>query len=189
MDIRTLWIFCSDNSSFKWIIKFRKKMFCFHFILCNFSVRTIQCFKKRFKNFFPQNIKKNLPQKLPIDQEFWFQQVFARSENVKIIFSRRRFLQKTNEQILLYYYETSGWLAFVRFLKKIKDIKKTFQNYLTFNLFNNLSFNEIVPQHTVELPSRSSHGVGHIFHKHWTRAIYQWCNATFLLSTFIVKTQ
>ena len=37
-----------------------------------------------------------------------------------------------NEQILLYYYETSGRLVFVRFLEEIEDTKKTFRNYLTF---------------------------------------------------------
>ena len=50
-----------------------------------------------------------------------------------MIFSSRRFLQKTNERILLYYYETSGRLVFVfRFLEEIKDTKKTFRNCLTF---------------------------------------------------------
>ena len=42
-----LWIFCGDNSSFDWIIKFRRKKMCFfNFMLCNFSVRTLKCFKK-----------------------------------------------------------------------------------------------------------------------------------------------
>ena len=49
-----------------------------------------------------------------------------------MIFSSRRFLQKTNERILLYYYETSGRLVFVRFLEEIEDTKKAFPNYLTF---------------------------------------------------------
>ena len=39
----------------------------------------------------------------------------ARSEKVEMVFSSRSFLQKTNERILLYYYETSGRLVFVRF--------------------------------------------------------------------------
>ena len=34
--------------------------------------------------------------------------------------------------MLLYYYETSGRLVFVRFIEEIEDTKKTFQNYLTF---------------------------------------------------------
>ena len=42
------------------------------------------------------------------------------------------FLQKTNKWILLYYYETSGWLVFVRFFEEIEDTKKTFRNYPTF---------------------------------------------------------
>ena len=46
----------------------------------------------------------------------------------KMIFSSRRFLQKMNEQILLYYYETSGQLVFVRFLEEIEDTKKTLRN-------------------------------------------------------------
>ena len=40
--------------------------------------------------------------------------------------------KKTNERILLYYYETSGRLVFVRFSEKIEDTKKTFRNYLSF---------------------------------------------------------
>ena len=50
-----------------------------------------------------------------------------------MIFSRQYFLQKTNEQILLYYYETSGRLVFVLFLEESEDTKKTFRNYLTFS--------------------------------------------------------
>ena len=57
---------------------------------------------------------------------FWGVQI------VEMVFSSRRFLQKTNERILLYYYETSGRLLFVRFLEEIEDTKKTFRNYLTF---------------------------------------------------------
>ena len=41
-----------------------------------------------------------------------------------MIFSSRRFLQKTNERILLYYYKTSGWLFLFVFLGKIEDILK-----------------------------------------------------------------
>ena len=48
-----------------------------------------------------------------------------------MIFLGRRFLQKTNEPILLYYYETSGGLVFVPFLEEIEDTKNTFLNYLT----------------------------------------------------------
>ena len=51
---------------------------------------------------------------------------------VETIFSSLHFLQKTNKRILLYYYETSGRLDFVRFLEEIEDTKKTFRNYLTF---------------------------------------------------------
>ena len=49
-----------------------------------------------------------------------------------MIFSIRRFLEKKNEQILLYYYETLGRLVFVCFLEDTEDTKKTFRNYLTF---------------------------------------------------------
>ena len=35
------------------------------------------------------------------------------------------FLQKTNERIRLYYYDTSGQLVFVCFLEKIEGTKKT----------------------------------------------------------------
>ena len=51
-----------------------------------------------------------------------------------MIFSSERFLQKTDERILLYYYQTSGRLVFVRFLEEIEDTKKTFRNYLTFSI-------------------------------------------------------
>ena len=46
-----------------------------------------------------------------------------------------------NKQILLYYYEASVWLVFVRFLVDIEDKNNTFQNKLAFsahicNLYN-----------------------------------------------------
>ena len=41
-------------------------------------------------------------------------------------FSSRRFLQKTNERILLYYYETSGRLVFIHFLEEIENTKRHF---------------------------------------------------------------
>ena len=37
------------------------------------------------------------------------------------------FLQKTNEQIRLYYYDTSGRLVFVRFLEEIDVPQKRFE--------------------------------------------------------------
>jgi hypothetical protein len=61
-----------------------------------------------------------------------------------MIFSSRRFLQKTNEQILLYYLMWNLRLTCFRmffdssnygFLEEIEDTKKTFQNYLTFSLY------------------------------------------------------
>ena len=71
----------------------------------------------------------------------------------------RRFLQKTNKRILLYYYETSGRLVFVRFLEEIEYTKNTFRNYLTFN--RNISqqdlytmiFNSDLEPHTVRRPT------------------------------------
>ena len=57
-----------------------------------------------------------------------YQQIFKKLDKVETIFSSRPFLQKTNERILLYYYETLGRLVFVRFLEEIEDTKKTFQN-------------------------------------------------------------
>ena len=50
-----------------------------------------------------------------------------------MIFSSRRFLEKKNEQILLYYYETLGRLVFILFSEEIEDTKNTFRNYLTFS--------------------------------------------------------
>jgi hypothetical protein len=51
---------------------------------------------------------------------------------LKLFFQVDVSYKKTNERILLYYYETSGWLVFVHFLKEIEDTKKTFRNYLTY---------------------------------------------------------
>ena len=45
--------------------------------------------------------------------------VHSSKDKVKTIFSSRRFLQNTNERILLYYYETSGRLVLVCFLEEI----------------------------------------------------------------------
>ena len=45
-----------------------------------------------------------------------------------MVFGVIDFLQKTNEQIRLYYYDTSGRPAFVRFLEEIDDPKKLLQN-------------------------------------------------------------
>ena len=50
-----------------------------------------------------------------------------------MVFGVFDFLQKTNERIRLYYYDTSSRLVFVRFLEEIEDAKKPFRNYLTFN--------------------------------------------------------
>ena len=43
-------------------------------------------------------------------------------------FFKPTFLPKTNKQIQLYYYDTSGWLVFARFLEEIEDTKKTVRN-------------------------------------------------------------
>ena len=39
---------------------------------------------------------------------------------------------KRNKRIQLYFYETSGWLVFVRIWEEIEDTKKTFRNQMTF---------------------------------------------------------
>ena len=52
----------------------------------------------------------------------------VKSAKAEIIFSSQHFFQKTNKQIQLYYYDTSGRLVFVRFLEEIEHTKKTFQN-------------------------------------------------------------
>ena len=52
-----------------------------------------------------------------------------------MVFGVIDFLQKTNERIRLYYYDTSGRLVFVRFLE---ETEKPFRNYLTFK--NTLAF-------------------------------------------------
>ena len=46
----------------------------------------------------------------------------------KGLFWYPQFFQKINEKIRLYYYDTSGRLAFIRFLEEFEDTKKTFQN-------------------------------------------------------------
>ena len=48
-----------------------------------------------------------------------------RSVNFETVFWVIDFLQKTNERIRLYYYDTSGRLVFVRFLEEIDDYQKT----------------------------------------------------------------
>ena len=50
-----------------------------------------------------------------------------------MVFGVFDFLQKTNERIRLYYYDTSSRLVFVRFMEEIEDNKKPFRNYLTFS--------------------------------------------------------
>ena len=52
----------------------------------------------------------------------------SRSVYFEKVFVVIDFLQKTNEQIRLYYYDTSGRLVFVRFLEEINDPKKPFRN-------------------------------------------------------------
>ena len=42
-----------------------------------------------------------------------------------MVFGVFDFLQKTNERIRLYYYDTSSRLVFVLFLEEIEDTKKT----------------------------------------------------------------
>ena len=52
-----------------------------------------------------------------------------RSEKVEMIFSSDVSSKKQmNKQILIYYYETPGWVVFVCFLKEIEDTKKIFRN-------------------------------------------------------------
>ena len=48
---------------------------------------------------------------------------FCHSVNFEMVFEVIDFLQKTNEQIRLYYYDISGRLVFVRFLEEIYDPK------------------------------------------------------------------
>ena len=44
-----------------------------------------------------------------------------------MVFGVINFLQKTNERIRLYYYDTSGRLVFVHFLEEIDDPKNHFE--------------------------------------------------------------
>ena len=55
-----------------------------------------------------------------------------KARRIRNNFFSRRFFQKTNKQIRLYFYDTSGQLVFIHFLEEIEDTKKTFQNQLTF---------------------------------------------------------
>ena len=66
---------------------------------------------------------------------------FAKGQIIsKCLFGVFNFFQKMNKQILLYYYETSGRLVFVRFLEEVEDTKKTFRNYLTFSKWRFIGF-------------------------------------------------
>ena len=51
-----------------------------------------------------------------------------------MVFGVFNFLQKMNERIQLYYYDSSSWLVLVHFLEVIEDTKKPFWNYLTFSI-------------------------------------------------------
>ena len=46
----------------------------------------------------------------------------------KCLFGVFNFSQKTNDEIQLYCYDTTGRLVFVRILREIEDTKKTFRN-------------------------------------------------------------
>ena len=64
-----------------------------------------------------------------------------------------QFSQKTNEKIRLYYYGTSSWIVFVRFLGELKTPKRHFEidwplackSKTDQNIFLNYSFFEIQP--------------------------------------------
>ena len=56
------------------------------------------------------------------------------------------FLQKTNEGIRLYYYDTSSRLVYVRFLEETEDTKKPFRNYLAFNILANSESRRILTE-------------------------------------------
>ena len=61
--------------------------------------------------------------------------VFPKGQKqLKMIFSGRRFLQKMNERVLLYYYETSDWLVFVHLWRKLKTPKGHFEINWTLKL-------------------------------------------------------
>ena len=66
-----------------------------------------------------------------------------------MVFGVSDFLQKMNERIRLYYYDTSSRLVFVRFLEEIDDTKKTFRNYLTFKNNTKLTQSSIFLHKTV----------------------------------------
>ena len=76
-----LWTFCGDNSSLKFLTKFRKKNLVFLSSFCaTFQCGRYNVFKKKWTFFCSPPPKKNCPQKLliiPLDQKFSFQQVFA----------------------------------------------------------------------------------------------------------------
>ena len=110
-------------------------------------VRHKLSWKSKFSHFyhplippFQNNIKLFFKTAKEITLIFNTQNWYAKTEVMlkcqtmsKRFFSSWPFLQKTNEGILLYYYETSGRLVFVRFLEEIEDTKKTFRHKLTFS--------------------------------------------------------
>ena len=104
--------------------------------------------------------------------------VFPKGQKqLKMIFSGRRFLQKMNERVLLYYYETSGWLIFIHFLEEIEDTKRTFWNHLTFRF-------SILPYHEFFIPLRWYLKVG-FFQKNERNICLSFCRAE-LASILIV---
>ena len=64
-----------------------------------------------------------------------------------------QFSQKTNEKIWLYYYGTSSWIVFVRFLGRVEDIKKTFRNWLT--LIEKISWKDKIIQNMNDSSKRT----------------------------------
>ena len=52
----------------------------------------------------------------------------AKSQTKLKWFFQANVFQKMNKQILLYFYGTSGWLVFIRFLEEIEDTKKIFRH-------------------------------------------------------------
>ena len=66
MLVPDLYVFTLKFLAYKKRTKHEKINFLPRYFLCNFSVRTLQCFQNKIFFFGPQKVKKNCPQKLLI---------------------------------------------------------------------------------------------------------------------------
>ena len=111
-----------------WQFQFQFKNVLFS-LLCNFSVRTIQCFKKRFKTFFPQNIKKKSASKVAHRPRVLIPASFCKVRKCQNNFFKKTFPPKnkrTNSTLLLWNLRLTCFHSF--FGGNRRPQKKHFEN-------------------------------------------------------------